>query len=145
MCLPAIPEYDYIRNGAQGGRGYVYGAEYQMTDVTDAKLKTLHDYDVPCAVCEVSNRGRHLMIPAKMTCPDGWTKEYNGYLVSESYCHWRTSQYICMDHDPEAIPGSNANKNGALLYMVEGRCGSLPCASDKYVDGHELTCVVCTK
>ena len=145
LCLPETPEYDYVRKGAQGNRGYLYGAEYETHEANGSPLQNLINYDVPCAVCDVSNRGRQLMIPAKMTCPDGWTKEYNGYLISEKHDHWRTSEYICMDHDPEAIPGSNANKDGALLYMVEGRCGSLQCASNKYVDGHELTCVVCTK
>ena len=147
LCLPETPEYDndIVRNGAQIHRGYLYGAKYMMSDAIDRTLKSLHDYNVPCVVCDVSNRGRHLMIPAKMTCPDGWTKEYNGYLISEKFDNQRTSQYICLDHDPEGIPGSNANRDGALLYMVEGRCGSLACASDKYVDGRELTCVVCTK
>ena len=37
----------------------------------------------PCAVCFV-NRESILMIPAKMSCPDGWNKEYGGYLVSEA-------------------------------------------------------------
>ena len=143
--MPENPEFDYVRKGVGGGRGYVYSSEYQTSDVEDKIFDPLHDHDVPCAVCDVTNRGRYLMIPAKMTCPDGWTEEYHGYLMSEKHDHPRSSDFICVDHHPEATPNSNANKDGALLYMVEGRCngGALPCG--KYVDGYELTCVVCTK
>lgn len=41
------------------------------------------------------------------------------------------------------VHGSHGNKNGALLHLVEGQCGSLPCLP--YVGGRELTCAVCTK
>lgn len=53
------------------------------------------------------------------------------------------TDYICVDNDAEYVPGTKANKDGALLYPVEGVCGSLPCKP--YVNGRELTCAVCTK
>ena len=145
LCLSEIPEFDYVQNGNSQQRGLVYSAEYQFNEVNGSPLEPLLDHDVPCAVCEVLHRGLHLMIPAKMSCPDGWTEEYHGYLMSEQYGSERSAQFICLDHDPETIPNSHVSKDGALLYMVEGRCseGALPC--DTYVDGYELTCVVCTK
>ena len=51
--------------------------------------------------------------------------------------------YVCMDNAPEVIEGGAANKNGVLFYIVEAVCCSLLCPN--YVDGWEVTCVVCTK
>ena len=50
--------------------------------------------------------------------------------------------FVCLDDDPETIQGGAADKNGALFYLTEARCGSLPCPN--YIDGRELTCVVCS-
>ena len=83
------------------------------------------------------------MMPARNDCPTGWTEEYHGYLMTEYYGHKKQRDFICVDRDAESIPGSQASKNGALLYFVEGRCGNLPCGP--YVNGREFTCAVCTK
>ena len=66
------------------------------------------------------------MMPARNDCPSGWIKEYHGYLMTAYHNHKHSSDFICVDGDPEYVPGSHANKNGALLYAVEGDCGSLP-------------------
>ena len=79
----------------------------------------------------------------KNKCKKGWTKEYNGYLMSGHYTHKAGKEYICVDKTAEKIKNSQANKDGALLYPVEAVCGSLPCPP--YTDGREMTCVVCTK
>ena len=103
-----------------------------------------HDTDVPCAVCHVSNRTAVYMVPAKYTCPSGWTREYYGYLIAEtagSTNHHR-SQFTCVDTAFKSVDGS-ANNNGLLFFFVEGRCGSLPCP--KYDETKELLCAVCTK
>ena len=50
--------------------------------------------------------------------------------------------FVCLDDDPETIQGGAADLNGALFYLTEARCGPLPCPN--YVDGRELTCVVCS-
>ena len=89
------------------------------------------------------SRGSMLMMPARNDCPSGWTEEYKGYLMTAYHGHQHSTDFICVDGDPEYVPGSHANKNGALLYPVEGVCGSLPCLP--YVSGRELTCAVCTK
>ena len=99
--------------------------------------------DVPCAVCHVTTRHVKVMIPAWKRCPDGWTREYGGYLTSSHYTHTKAT-FECMDEAREIIEGSEASRNGALFYTVEAACGSsLPCP--KYVHGWALTCVVCTK
>ena len=68
--------------GTQSIRSRVYGAEYQTFDSTNP-FYSLRDHDVPCAVCYTAERGDKIMIPAKITCPPSWTREYNGYLMAE--------------------------------------------------------------
>ena len=81
------------------------------------------------------------MIPAKVTCPTGWTKEYEGWLMAQHYSH-QASNYVCVDKEQEVLSGGSADHNGGLLFIVEVVCGSLPCPP--YHNGYELMCVVCT-
>ena len=144
LCLPMNPMFEKFAPGNQG-TSYIYGTEY---DINAAQKKmfpnpNIHNHDAPCAVCHTESRGSHVMIPAHTICPSGWTLEYKGYLMSEHHSHKGRSQFVCVDGKPETTVGSHVNRNEALLYFVEGSCGSLPCPP--YVQGHELTCVVCTK
>ena len=53
------------------------------------------------------------------------------------------SEYICVSLGMEAVPGGSAGTNGGLLYVVEVDCGyALPCPP--YMEGYELSCVVCS-
>ena len=143
LCLPSNPKYDKYQNGHQAA-GYVYGTEYEVGQYNRNPFdKNLQDHDAPCAVCFIKSRGSMLMMPARNDCPSGWTEEYHGYLMTEYYGHKHSREFICVDGNPEYVHGSKHNKNGALLYAVEGVCGSLPCGP--YVAGRELTCAVCTK
>ena len=120
----------------------MYGAEYEVSGYNPFR-KSLHEHDVPCAVCYVKSRSTQIMIPATYECSASWTREYHGYLMSEHHGHPQSRNFICVDEEADYIPGSKHNHNGALLYPVEGQCGSLPCKP--YVAGWELTCAVCTK
>ena len=85
------------------------------------------------------------MIPAKTQCPSNWTLEYSGYLMSEGSLwsdHSRT-MYECVDKNPDSVPGSAADTNGALFYHVEANCNGMLCPP--YDPQKELTCAVCTK
>ena len=146
LCMPRDPEWGKTTAGFQSG-GHLYGAEYEIHSndpFSKANAQSLRNNDVPCAVCLVTSRPTKLMIPAKLTCPDGWTNEYSGYLMAERYTHKGRTTYVCMDNAPEVILGGGLDKDGALFYVTEATCGgSLPCPS--YVEGWEITCVVCTK
>ena len=107
-------------------RALMYGAEYHTHTDSNSYFHGHHDTDLPCAVCHVSNRTAVYMVPAKYTCPTGWTREYYGYLMTEYQGHHR-SQYSFMDIAFKPVAGSSANWNGIYFYFVEGRCGSLPC------------------
>ncbi|CAH1793933.1 unnamed protein product [Owenia fusiformis] len=152
LCLPRDPEWGKTMAGWQA-EANIHGVEYELglnnPFLTDnfpdpsQPASWLQDHDVVCTVCRVPERGSQIMIPAHKSCSDTWTKEYNGYLMSEHYKHTK-SDFICVDEAPEADEGGHENKNGGLLYVVEAYCGhGLPCPN--YQHGFELTCAVCTK
>ena len=143
LCLPESPDYLDYKAGVQGASP-IYGAEYQTgySDYIGGPLASVYDHNVPCAVCCTTARVMVLMLPAKTQCPPSWTLEYNGYLMTEFYNHYRRT-FECVDKDPECIPGSAGDENGALFYHTEATCTGLPCPP--YDPQKELTCAVCTK
>ncbi|XP_078581552.1 uncharacterized protein LOC144864975 [Branchiostoma floridae x Branchiostoma japonicum] len=143
QCLPADPEWGLHQDGVQGWKSYMYGAEYDLNTDAPYDAASLQNREVPCAACFSLSRRSHIMIPARKLCPQGWTREYHGYLMAGYHGHSSRTEFVCMDGEAEALPGGEGDENGALFYPVEARCGSLPCPP--YVEGRELTCVVCTK
>ena len=140
LCLPKEPKYSSYQSGVQG-QSPLYGTEYETP--TNSPLSHVYQHNVPCAVCSTS-RSKLFMLPARNECPTTWTLEYSGYLMSTYYVgsHYRT-MYECVDKDPESIPGTAENENGALFYHVEATCTGIPCGP--YDPQKELTCAVCTK
>ena len=67
LCLPRDPEWGIYRDGTDGSKAYVYGAEYQSATLPGYK-STVHDNDIPCAVCLVRNRSVVQMIPGRCIC-----------------------------------------------------------------------------
>ena len=83
------------------------------------------------------------MIPGKYTCPQGWTREYYGYLMAErSWQSHRRSTFECVDAEAETTSGGQSNENGGRFFHVEPQCGSLPCPP--YEEQKEMTCAVCS-
>ena len=74
-------------------------------------------------------------------CPETWTREYYGYIMTERARN--RNSYECVDADAEAIPESGGNADGALFYFTEINCHNIYCPP--YQQGSELVCVVCTK
>ena len=138
QCLPLDPNYLKTISGTQK-YAYMYGAEY---DSTNGLVANSQDTDVVCAVCYVPTRNVVYMLPAKYTCPTGWTREYYGYLMSAHYREYRSS-FSCLDHSLTSAVGSSVDNDGFLFYPVEGVCGSLPCPP--YEQTKEFSCAVCTK
>lgn len=62
LCLPRDPEWGNYRDGTDGDKAYVLGAEYQTYDSL-GNLRKLHNHDVPCAVCFRRNRSVVRMFP----------------------------------------------------------------------------------
>ena len=134
-CMPDDSDYLSYTPGVQG-YSFVYGAEYKRP------LRAVYHHNVPCAVCYASTRVAVTMIPAKTQCPTNWTLEYTGYLMSDNKNHQHT-MYECVDKNPDSVPGSAADTNGALFYHVEANCNGMLCPP--YDPQKELTCAVCTK
>ena len=73
------------------------------------------------------------MIPSHYVCPDGWHKEYNGYIM------YGSSMYYCIDENLEQVHGTGNSEIVQLFYTVRTSGSNIP--SDVYA----LSCVVCTK
>ncbi|XP_078331169.1 uncharacterized protein LOC111103549 [Crassostrea virginica] len=141
LCLPRDPEWGIYKDGTDGAKAYVFGAEYQTYSYNVPP--GVHDHDVPCAVCLVRNKSVTKMFAARKNCYKGWELEYRGYLMAGYYDYAGGSMYTCVDGNPDTLHGGHASKDGKLFYPVEARCGSLKCPP--YVEGRELVCVVCSK
>ena len=144
VCMASGDDVEYHPESttANQNESVLYGTEIE-TPHSQQALRDLFQHNVPCAVCEVSSRSKQIMIPGRFTCPDTWTVEYSGWLMSERNIYHRT-MYICLDKTPEEVAGAAADTNGSLMYHVEVDCSTgLPCPN--YDDRKELACVVCTK
>ena len=119
LCLPLDPEFpDNKQTGFHSG-SYIYGVEYKKWN-SDIFFVDVNHQDAPCAVCEVQGRSQVLMIPAKQTCPAGWTLEYEGLLVSEHHTH-STSEFICVSSGMEVRDGGQAEDIHSRRLSVRGR------------------------
>lgn len=134
VCMPNDPEDGGLPLRAGTGHINVHVTEYE--DPISSSL--LDDHNPPCAVCYASAKSTVITIPAKTTCPTGWTVEYYGYLMSERN---RRTMYECVDAGMESIAGSGNSVNSAGgFWHVEADCSSC-----SYSSADELTCVVCSK
>lgn len=146
LCLPKQPSWGNY-SSSHIGHAYVYGTEFEIFGTNSDLLfgKQVGEQNVPCVVCQSAGRLVALRIPGRASCYSGWTEEYRGYLFAAHHNYAKSSDYTCVDSDPEFVQGKHKNQNGRLLYPVEAACGddSLPCPP--YQDGWELACVICTK
>lgn len=145
LCMPKCPLWNRYQDGTQN-HASVFGTEYQglsdsLFSLTNSRK--LANENMPCAVCRSSRRQSAIVLPARNICYPGWTLEYHGYLMAGHHGHKRGSMYICVDEAPEVTEYGYKNDEGNYFYMVESRCGSLPCP--EYIEGREITCAVCTK
>ena len=144
ICLPEQPQYSTYTAGTQIGRAFLYGVEYLTAGTNDnGPLRSVHFHNAPCAVCYTFSRSIVVMIPARLSCPSSWTREYYGYLMAEWYGLHRTL-FECVDRYPQSIPGSARQSPSARFNHVETKCNvGIPCPP--YNAEKEITCVVCTK
>ena len=151
MCLPLTPTWGNYSDLLEG-QARLSGAEYRLGQAEGSFnvfentqfAGRLNLQKVPCAICQVRRASSVIMIPASLTCPIGWLKQYHGYLLSERD---QRSEFVCVDHQAEPSPHyrfmPGMQNEGMTLYPVEASCGSLPCSP--YVSQREVTCVVCTR
>ena len=133
MCLP--PTW-MTYSDDQGGHDPVYAVEYEAF----GSINHAHDRNMPCALCETTGRSAKIMIPSHYKCPDGWHKEYNGYIMAGYHSHHGGSMYNCIDKQLEQIPASGSSEAVHLLYTVYATGAHVP-----HNSSYSLSCVVCTK
>ena len=138
LCLHDDPEYLQVQAGFQA-RSRIAGVEYETLE---HPLSSVNEYNVPCSVCFTTDRVTELMIPGRITCPPSWTREYYGYIMAARFNHQR-SMFVCVDNGLEVIPQSAGDTLSATLHFTDVFCNGIKCPP--YVEGYELTCVVCTR
>ena len=84
-----------------------------------------------------------LMIPGRISCVEGWTREYYGYLMSSDYREKSGRNYVCVDKDAVGDRAGFSTDGGGKLSHALSVCGSLPCP--KYYNYPPFTCVVCSR
>ena len=142
LCMPDNPQYSTYVRGVNDF-STVYGTEYWYSFPPPPQYQHIHHHNVPCAICHVQERGSLLMIPARKDCPNSWTKEYEGELMSSYKSNYR-SMFECVDRDAKSVPGSAASQSRPAYFVnVEASCSGLACSP--YDPQKELLCVVCTK
>lgn len=146
LCVPNEPQWG-IYDGKVNSSPFI-GAT--LFDNWDINIKnTLFDnkytyYVIQCAVCHVKKATSTIMIPGRKTCYNNWKIEYHGYLMAGYPLHKAASEYICVDGNPDHIKRVPSWADKSLLYSVYSRCnGATPCPP--YVNGREMTCVVCSR
>ena len=138
LCLPEEPEYMNSSDGHP--RATISGAEYRGQQ---QPLHEVHNQNVPCVICHATQRESSLMIPARISCPDTWTLEYSGYLMTGYKDQQGRQSATCVDKDPETVPGEAGEGGGTLFQHIKATCNGIHCPP--YASDKELTCAVCTK
>ena len=142
LCLHQQPQFLQIHPGASTARATLYGTEYEPYSIP-AFDRLLGD-DAPCAVCYTPTRSVKITIPARTSCPPSWTREYYGYLMgAEKSSSFRSRVPVCIDVNAETIAGNTHGNFKSVLKFIETTRIGISCPP--FIDGAELTCVVCTK
>lgn len=134
LCLPFQPSYgkfDQVNNRS----GKIDGVEFEVNESVSTAPNAY------CAVCKVIKRVALLMIPMRTECPDGWIKEYNGYIMSQMSYNMRRTEYTCVDENPYLKNETGKWEKGGFLHFVgmNSKVGS-----EQTVYQNKLNCVVCT-
>ena len=140
ICLTNNPAYGDDNHDGSQRFSTLHGVEYET--FADAPLSGLRNHNAPCVLCHVTSQNAVFMLPGSRSCPDTWTIEYSGYLMT-SYGGAGRRSAVCVDKDAEMLDGEGPNTNGALFYHIEATCNGLQCPP--YDEEKELTCAVCSK
>ncbi|KAL4236737.1 hypothetical protein ACF0H5_005121 [Mactra antiquata] len=141
ICLPEDPSWSNFTTCTDGGRGYVYGTEIDISEPSGVFENRVIDQDIPCVACHIKTSSV-MMIPGRSHCYTGWHLEYSGYLMTAFHDHHGPHNHVCVDHHPEALHRGETDDNQHILYIAVSKCGSLPCPP--YGENKELACVVCS-
>lgn len=137
ICMVNNPQY--FSDRGHGGHSKLYGSEYEFHNGPRSSYK---NHNVPCVVCEVTTRSKYLMLPGRYSCPSSWTREYYGYLIAEGPRNHHV-EYICLDRNPQQVPGGVGHQAATDMYPVRATCTGLNCPP--FRTDKDVTCAVCSK
>lgn len=107
------------------------------------RYESIRGKNLGCAICRCSSRTATLVKVAEKSCPEGWTKEYEGHLMAPG--KGTKGEFICVDkdmHEPDGQPAFGGTDNIQNVKEATVSCGSLPCKP--YEEMKPIECVVCT-
>ncbi len=113
------------------GNESTYNSTEQINYGKMVEYKTFtnsNNYTAACAVCMVEWRSSIMVLPATYECLGGWTKEYEGYLMTGNTCVDKEMKGEYIPSDPEEEP--------SLRHEVVTNLG--------YQNQKVLSCVVCS-
>ena len=116
----------YDDNDNLGGEKIFFGnvTEYET-------FKSTNSHNAACAVCMIEGRGLTMIMPTNHTCPESWTEEYKGYLMTGN---------TCVDKELKAIDTTRGYNGGPVLRHQIGSKTLNPNSDENKV----LSCVVCS-
>lgn len=150
QCLPMDPDLA----PSEAGEGSIFNQLRPTYVVSNEKSGPLaHSQHLPCAVCEANQRVSQVTMPGKSRCPDEWSLEYSGYLMSPAttWPNDHKMEYVCIDSAPESISSKRGSITtpwyGEALYYATAQCSgdSRLDICPPYKDNQPLQCVICTK
>ena len=170
QCLHNAPEYAETAAGQSNTGARLYRVEYETANKGLSRLWGVDGSSVPCVVCQAVGALSTMMQPGDATCPQGWSVEYDGYVMSSPSYHSlagaQRTEYVCLDQDAEVVEtGQGTGALSARFSPVEvyadtratandhipGNSNSIPgystfaASTRKWSSGHELACKICSK
>ena len=144
-CLPIQEEH--ISYFADTDAKYTNTSEIRFVNATEYRTfkggNSINNHDAYCAVCHVSGRDTIQVIPATDQCTDNsWTKEYDGYLMTDN----SATTFTCVDKNMETIPNTGTPVDNAPVLrhiVVPSDLGKN--INNEYDSTKVLSCVVCSK
>ena len=143
LCMPLEEAHETNLPQTTKVLAELYRTEYRSSGaLAEFTAQDVDNKEVPCAVCATPGHAT-LMVPAWHECPTGWTEQYDGWLMAEKQSSLHTSEWICVDHQPQALNNSDpaAQTDSNTLYAAELRAPP----RNTYTQFYEVACAVCTK
>lgn len=140
QCLPTEPNYGTFNSTSNDVRASISVATLAtngsvLSSGLDGKI-------IQCALCQTISATSATMFIGN-TCPVNWTKEYNGYLVSEEEVTGRTAKgYACLKETPDVLDNSSGRAGTSSVNLVELECDALSCGTS--TSNEEVSCAVCS-
>ena len=107
LCMPLEEAHETNLPQTTKVLAELYRTEYRSSGaLAEFTAQDVDNKEVPCAVCATPGHAT-LMVPAWHECPTGWTEQYDGWLMAEKQSSLHTSEWICVDHQPQALNNSD--------------------------------------